>query len=619
MEVRCEKCQARYKVADEKIGPQGLMMKCGKCGNTFRVSRDAGAAAPRTQLDQQPVAPAPRPATTAPAPRSPGSAPRPPAEGNATLAFAAPVVPKPGAARPPAPATKPAPGLKTPTPSPAPADEGAGRTMMFQTGSLPKTAAGSAKPAAPKPPPAQSESGATIVFGQSPAAPKPVMPSRLAKAEGPAETDNESAATMVFGQSPIAAAAKVSAQARPPAGAKPAASSDDTAGSTMMFGAAPVLPTVPFQAKVPKAAPRAPEPVAEPESDIAASTDSDGDAPPETVAEARTDESDRPEGARAANGAGESQNEAGPEHTSEVPSHEGGVQVDGIDAQGSGTTAAEGGEGGTFDKAPPKGLLIGIAAGLAVLLVLAGGLVAYKKLGRRPVPQGALDALVLAQAASDKDSLASIADAEAKAKDAIEQAGPKARFPQATAALAQIEVQWSDALTDQAALLQAKAQGESDETKKTAAEAKVNDLQAQAKARLKAAFDAVVPALKADARSPDLEIALAEYYRAQKSPNMAKELKKAQALKGDEARIALVQGEAFAREPDDAEKALPKLKDALAGAPRSARIHFRTAMANLALHNNDEALKELKETLRLSPQHERAKMAMEQLATAEGK
>ena len=41
MEVRCDKCQARYRVDDARIGPQGLTMRCGKCQNTFKVTRPA--------------------------------------------------------------------------------------------------------------------------------------------------------------------------------------------------------------------------------------------------------------------------------------------------------------------------------------------------------------------------------------------------------------------------------------------------------------------------------------------------------------------------------------------------------------------------------------------------
>src|SRR2546430_10991219 len=50
-------------------------------------------------------------------------------------------------------------------------------------------------------------------------------------------------------------------------------------------------------------------------------------------------------------------------------------------------------------------------------------------------------------------------------------------------------------------------------------------------------------------------------------------------------------------------KALPKLKAALAASPQSARIHYRLAVAHLALKDEGSARTELKETLRLSPQH----------------
>src|SRR5882724_11794563 len=110
-------------------------------------------------------------------------------------------------------------------------------------------------------------------------------------------------------------------------------------------------------------------------------------------------------------------------------------------------------EPGPFDKAPPRGLLIGVAAGLALLLVIGGGLVAYRKLARRPPPPAAVEALATAQSDADKDTLASIASAESKARDAVEVAGPRARFPEATAALARVEIQWADAFNEQAAQL----------------------------------------------------------------------------------------------------------------------------------------------------------------------
>ena len=598
MEVRCDKCQARYRVADEKIGPQGLTMKCGKCANQFRVTRDAGPAAP--------AAAPPRPAPAA-APR------RPEPESGATMVFAqSPVAPAKAAPKPPAaaPSTPPARAPATTRPPAAKpaaasqADEGAGRTMMFQTGSV-KVPAAKPLPRAPEP-----ESNATMVFGQSPLArPGTPMP-KAAPARPPAAkpAESESGATMVFGQSPVAPA---KAPAPRPA-AKPAASpppSDEVAGSTMMFVAAPEAATK-VSAKVPKA----PPPHAEPAPASPAETDPDTGLPAESEAPTELAGSGvDPETAgaeRHAAGSESSLDEGGAPISDPPPydsSPQGAVQVDGADA------AAE--DAGTFDKAPPRGLLIGIAAGVAALLVILIALVAVKKLGHHAPPPAALEALAAAQAAADKDSLASLADAEGKAKDAIEQAGTKAQFPQGPALLAQVEVQWADALADQAALLATKSQAETDEARKAAAEQKIADLQTQAKGKLKAAFDTLAVAIKADAKSPDLELALAEYYRAQRSgSNMNKELKKAQALKADEARVALVQGEALAQEEDGGEKAVPRLKAALVAAPASARIHFRLAMTALSMHNNDEALKELKQVLQLSPQHERARLAMEQLA-----
>src|SRR5881628_2937570 len=114
MEVRCDKCQARYKVDDARIGPQGLTMRCGKCQNTFKVTRDAPAA---TLPDQAVVAkPAPKPA--------PAKAPEPSA--NATMVFGqSPVAAaKPAAAPAKAPA-RPAAGAPA-TPAAPAAEEGAG-------------------------------------------------------------------------------------------------------------------------------------------------------------------------------------------------------------------------------------------------------------------------------------------------------------------------------------------------------------------------------------------------------------------------------------------------------------------------------------------------------------
>jgi thioredoxin-like negative regulator of GroEL len=79
-----------------------------------------------------------------------------------------------------------------------------------------------------------------------------------------------------------------------------------------------------------------------------------------------------------------------------------------------------------------------------------------------------------------------------------------------------------------------------------------------------------------------------------------------------------VQGAEFLAQDEGAPRALEKLRTALAASPQSARIRFRIALAQLAMRQDAEAKKELLETLRLSPQHERAKLAMELLAPAPG-
>jgi predicted Zn finger-like uncharacterized protein len=457
MEVRCDKCQARYRVDDNRIGPQGLTMRCGKCQNTFKVTRSP-----------------PPPAENA----GPASAPQKTPSAQTTMIFAAPSMP---AKPPPRPAAAPPPA----------ADEAAGRTMMFPSAPAPVRDA----PPPPKQAPDPSASG-TIVFRQPAARPSPAKP---------------------------AAAATNPPAAKPPDGDAPPA--------TMIFGGAPAQ----RKAAEPATVPAARTEIAEPE--------------PVEHADAEAPEPDQDV---------EAEREPGP-----------------------------------FDKAPPRGLLIGVAAGLGLLLVIGGTLVAYRKLAPHPPPPAAVETLASAQADADQDTLASLASAEAKARDALDAAGERSRFPEATATLARIGIQWADALNDEAARI----------AESNAGDPRVAQLQAEARGKLKSAFDLLSPAVKANKESRDLQFALADYYRAQRAPSSMNRY-----LKGlkEDPRAALVQGMALLDADEGAEKAIPSLKAAVATDPRSARVHFRLAQAYVAAKDEANARAEVEETLRLSPRHERA-------------
>lgn len=561
MEVRCDKCQARYRVDDARIGPQGLTMRCGKCQNTFKVTKPAaGAPAPAAAAPTPAAAPPSKPAAPAGDVGSTmvfGQAS--PAAKAAAAALASKPAPAAAAAKPGA--TKPA-----PTPAAPAAEEGAGRTMMFQTGNL--------KPAAPKK--AGPEAGATMVFGQSPA--KPAAP---AAAKPAPKGDPDAGATMVFGQSPLAKPAAAPAAKAPGMSKTPATA------------VKPPAPSKPAPAPEPEPEPLA---AAEPEAAPEEATAPGAEEAPQADAAAESGEPVAEPSVAAAGDHGEG--EEMPDTTGESEEPAGGVEAEGAEPAG---------EEGAFDKAPPKGLLIGVAAGVAVLVLLVIGLLVMKKMGHHPPPQAAIDALTAAQTEADKDTLASLANAEKATHDAIDQAGPKAYFPQATAQLARIEVQWADALNDQAALL----------TAKNADDANAPKLQESAKAKLKAAFDALTPAWKADAKSSDLALALSDYYRAQKSNSNMNKFIRLSAAKPDDPRVALVQALAAAQEDDGAEKAVPKLKAVLAASPQSARLHFRLAEEYAQLKDDANTRAELAQTIKLSPQHERAKLLQDQLGPAQ--
>jgi tetratricopeptide (TPR) repeat protein len=416
-----------------------------------------------------------------------------------------------------------------------------------------------------------------------------------------------------------AASLKTQPPARTPAGTvKPLVRPTDATGATLVFGA------VPAAAREPKPKPEGgsgasatvlfgapPPPLAKPAAQVPTPPPATPIPPLDALAE------DAPTGTAA---------ELTPQ-TAVEPTDEAAAAGSVVGQEASEELAAPGDEeaAGPLEppeqtqawRGPPRALIVAVAAALGLVLVLAGAVLAFKKLGHRPPPQAALDALADASAAADKDTLVSLADAEAQTNAAI-QAAPKAHFPQAWAQLAEVQIAWSDALKDQAWYWGEQANrafGSGDDKKKTESEAKAAALQDAAKARLKTAFEAAASGNKMDPKSPDVALALADYYRAARSRlNLSRELKRAALLKADEGRIAFIQGAELLAQDDGGAKALEKLKAALAGSPRSARIRFRMAMAYLSMRQDAEAKQELLATLQLSPQHERARMAMELLA-----
>src|SRR5207237_6615348 len=96
------------------------------------------------------------------------------------------------------------------------------------------------------------------------------------------------------------------------------------------------------------------------------------------------------------------------------------VEGDAVE-EGAITGESEAAEGAAPGHAgPPRAVVIGVAAGLAALVLLAGGVLAYKKLIPHGPPAAALEALAQAQAAADKDTLSSLTEAETQANAAIQ-------------------------------------------------------------------------------------------------------------------------------------------------------------------------------------------------------
>ena len=445
----------------------------------------------------------------------------------------------------------------------------------------------------------------------SPSAKTPTSPKSAGAAPAGAVlaplSDETAGRTMMFS---AAATLKTQPPSRTPAGTvKPLSKPTDVAGATLVFGAGPAA---------------APQPKPKPEAGAGASATilfgmphsslarPEAPAPPPAMPSpvALDDSPQLPDETLAGPVGGETDatpEASGPSEDGEAPAEE------------EAARAPEPAEQAPAWHGPPRALVVAVAAALGVVLLLGGVVLAVKKLGHRAPPQAALDALADASVAGEKDTLASPAEAEAQTNAAL-QLAPKTHFPQAWAQLAEVEIAWSDALNDQSWYWSEQANrayGAGEDKKKADSEAKATALQDAAKARLKTAFEAAATGNKLDPKSPDVALALADYYRAAHSRlNLSRELKRAALLKADEARIAFVQGAELLSQDEGGAKALEKLKTALSGSPRSARIRFRMAMAYLSMRQDAEAKKELLATLELSPQHERARMAMELLAPA---
>ena len=582
MDVRCDKCQARYRIDDTRVGPAGLTMRCGKCSNTFKVTQAAASTPPPAERAVPPavaaVAPAQRPPGS-PAAIKPAAKPPVPAlnDAGATMVFGqAPVLPRPATKKPA-----------------AAASNDAGATMVFGQAQIP------VKVAAPKTVPPRAAAPAPSAPAAVPTSPKP-------QARPAAALGNDAGATMVFGQAPIA-----KPTAPPPPRAPPPAA--DAAGATMVFSAVPR--PAPVAAKKPAAsnavsarAKPAPEPAVQledvPEEPVAPAPD----PAPEQAAAPEVADYEEPRQARAGESVGEDDLDP-----AAITGEQGNLVV-AEDAE-----QEEEPEPGLLSKGPPKGLLIGAAASIGALVIAILAVFAVHHLGQKPPPDAAVQALEQAKGLADKDSIALYPQALETTRAALA-AAPKSPFGEAHATETEVEVAWSDALNDLASQwtdIGSAAQNAGDDKKKAEADTKVADYQTQAKAQLKAALEAGTAGKKRDRTSPAVAVALADCYRASHATSMMnKQLKIANGLHADPGTIALVVGIALTGDDDSAEKAVSKLKEAVTDLPQSARAHYRLAQEYASLHKDAERLAELKTVLKLSPTHERAKADLAAIAAA---
>lgn len=137
MIVVCTACTAKFKVADEKVGPRGAKLRCSKCGTVFTVRREepppSGGAEAAFDPGVAPAAPEPPPAPAAPPPlprrsAAPPASPDLGAPVDARSAFEIdleppPPLPRPAAERDPFAAPLPDDPFAPPAAAPGPSPE----------------------------------------------------------------------------------------------------------------------------------------------------------------------------------------------------------------------------------------------------------------------------------------------------------------------------------------------------------------------------------------------------------------------------------------------------------------------------------------------------------------
>ena len=61
MIIQCPECQARFKLADEKIKPEGTKVRCSKCQHIFTVTPPEPEPAPEFDETPEETSPASQP------------------------------------------------------------------------------------------------------------------------------------------------------------------------------------------------------------------------------------------------------------------------------------------------------------------------------------------------------------------------------------------------------------------------------------------------------------------------------------------------------------------------------------------------------------------------------